>query len=124
MVSRSLALVGLCAALAVVAFPEVRPVSAAPASAAKICPKCKRRYRAELNFCEQDGVRLVGPPQPVTDVRVSVANGVVVVAWKPVGEGNGFEIFRKAEGGPWQMLARVNANLTSFADTTAEPGGA
>lgn len=122
MIPRSLLFLGLCATTVATLLPEAQNAALAQA-AARVCPKCKRRYPASLNFCERDGARLVGPPQGVQDLRVSGESGRVVLTWKDASpDETGFEIFRRAEGGAWQMLARVNANMTTFADPSGAGG--
>src|SRR4051812_28499396 len=100
MLSKSLALIGVCTGLAGLAFPASMPASAATAASpsVKVCRKCKRRYTANLIFGEQDGSRLAGPPQPVEDAPVAAANGKVVVSWKgAASDETGFEVFRRAD---------------------------
>lgn len=122
MIHRSLALVGmgLLAATVVADYALLSPPAAAQA-AAKLCPKCKKRYPAKLNFCERDGARLSGAPQPASGLAVQLSGQHPVLTWKDnSADETGFEIQRKAPGQGWVTLARVKGNVTSFADTTAD----
>lgn len=57
-------------------------------------------------------------PKMVSAKAVSKKN--IQVQWKKVPYASGYRVYRKVEGGKWQKLKTVNANVTSLIDTNAD----
>jgi formylglycine-generating enzyme required for sulfatase activity len=118
-----LAVLGLAAGVAA-SFAPADAQAPAAQTGSRQCPKCKKRYPLTLNFCERDGARLAGPPQGLSELVASAATGHVILSWKDASnDETAFEIQRRGPAGQWVTLARVNANVTTYADTATTAFG-
>jgi formylglycine-generating enzyme required for sulfatase activity len=103
---------------------QAAPAPAPPAQASsRLCPRCKRRYPARLNFCQEDGARLQSAPAAPARVKAAAApGGGVLLTWQP-GDSSAiaYRIDRKTAAGPWGAVGRVAPNVTSFTDPVKDP---
>src|SRR5688500_9856162 len=112
---REAARAGLLLAL----FMMVAPFAATGApSAKKICPQCSRKYTG-LNFCEQDGTRLLLPPRAPAAVEASaITQTGLTLTWKlEVADEAQLLIERRTATGVFAAITRVPAAQTRFVDT-------
>ncbi|MDQ3645697.1 MAG: Ig-like domain-containing protein [Actinomycetota bacterium] len=63
-----------------------------------------------------------GPAQPAPPTTTLGADGLVTVTWTPVEGATGYVVYRAREGRAYRELARVTAEVTTYADLGARHG--
>ena len=83
---------------------------------------CKTDAGTIWSGYDKDGVTAKPIPATVQLVSATAGSGSVTVKWTAVSGANGYNIYRKTDGGSWKKVKTVGSSITSWKNTGLKKG--